>query len=511
MNTTPNPSQIQEQTLEISEEHGSLSDRRQMLAQWIVRNLFPKGTIPAINTAGKKAMPGIPSDGGPEMTRLVRGHLEGMFSAICLPVGDSPPGSIDGIGLGIYHGGSRADCKVLTFGLDYDGLDGEKSLQIAQDRAQRASLNMVWLVKNDNSHLWHAHGLWTTPQDDVRAKQYLTSVFSDITPLEIFPKTSEYGPSTVGNQLRLGWSNWCPYYPVSDLVDLVPSTIPDSFVSAKSSEDLSRAREFGAVAPELKNKPCPSNTPPPSGPFKLVLSPSDLQFYGLANDSRSSGGVSNYRQILLWINYGLSYEELCSVLAQNVPLMSQPTKEDYDRRLSKFSISSKFPWGWKRNQIIKKLDNHWLLKGLNQIWSPRKGIGLKSLVIYRAFMDYLNQYGAVGTDTWGPASPVPMKYVIDPSRLEKVDWKLNRIRLQLMGLLMVSQEHQYEFGLGSNHARWYQLRLPSEHNSMVLTKRAEMVHMGTQSRKSREPKMISEFLLEMDSKYPIITADEVKV
>jgi hypothetical protein len=492
------------------------------LVDWIVRNIFPAGVIPAFNFDGgldkdgkpkKKSMAGRPSDGGEYMARLVLGHLRGMHSDLAFSVSGNGTGSVDVIGIGAYHGGSRADCTVFTFGLDYDGPDGVKALQTATERAKSASLDMAWLLKNDGSHRWHAHGIWKEPQNDVRAKLYLEKVFSGITPLETFPKVDEYTPSNVGNQLRLGFSDWCPYFPMHDLEDIVPSEIPSDFIcSAISSEDKSCVRAVGAIAPDLI-KSAPSHPLPPhvhsNGSFKLVLSQSDLKFYGLSEDSRSPDGASNQKQILLWINYGLSYDELCSVLDQNVPLMAKPTKDNYDRRLARFNFNPKFPWGWKRNQTIKKLDNHWLLKGLNPIWSPRKGIGLKSLVIYRAFMDYLNPYGAVGTDEWGPATQVPMKYVIDPARLEKVDWKLNRIRLCLMGFLSVSKEHQYEFGLGSNHARWYQVRLPSEHNAKALTERAEVVHMNTQSSKSREPKRITEFMEEMDAKYPIITIDRI--
>jgi hypothetical protein len=397
----------------------------QGLIRWIVRNLIPRGVIPAIGylqsgTKKKVASPAeVPSDGSTSIETLVHQHILGYVNTRVWTVKTDTHKDYHGEFLGAYYGGSRANHEVFCFGLDYDAENGVDTLQMAKECAQKGNLDLAWFIKKTDPLRWHAHGLLDKPYKAWDVKTYLEEVFKSFPhKLEIFPKAS--GPTAqVGNFMRLPFNGHTPYFPegwvsweVSPMADLKPLVLPEGF---KSPDRVITVGE----SPSASSKTTNTHT--------FTQSQShwgfDLRGYDLDKNT-SATGPHNFKTIYrLRYDYGLTADQLLSLVHLANPDKPLPSLEDAIRAIKAWKSRDGYPpEGWKRNQMTAKFGQEniqvmdlWMAKAGCWLWS-RRMLGQAAQIAYLKLLSMASKTRSVTKDHQIPWLTVASNDIFDDKR-----------------------------------------------------------------------------------------------
>lgn len=194
-------------------------------AQWIYRNLLEDlqlGCLCRNKKQGNVIVRAIDHEDDGYWIDLVRKHVGGATIEAELVTKDGVRFAGTGVCLGIYFGGTK--CKLgpnltRSIALDCDKPNSAELLPLAQ----QAFPFMQFFQKMETGR-WHAHGRVSRAVDARAVKAWMISRLpSQISDIEVFPKTSDFGEAVFGNFIRLpmnpGYAN---YEPVGELKDLVP-------------------------------------------------------------------------------------------------------------------------------------------------------------------------------------------------------------------------------------------------------------------------------------------------
>jgi len=402
---------------------------------------------------------------------LCLAHVQGKpFGAHVMFIDAQTEGDVVANVLGSYYGGSLVNNMTRLVALDYDvPADAVRVMPAYQE----ALPEFRFFTSNENK--WHAYGLLDEPIDARIAKRWLRGIVNSLPTIkgvEVFPKTADHGLSRLSCYLKFPFDGGKYLQPMDDLSPLVPIPVSrmkqakEWFASGVTSSGLTTTTQ---ARPTKKTTPPRSDGTPPFG-----MSQSHWDKYRFKNDDRSRDGTRSWKFHLFSWNCGLSHEAASKFFGERFPSMSIPTLPQFDkaRRLlnDRHSRTGKFDLGWqvenaKRTAPSGSLEENWIFRLRNKVWSPRHGLGPLSKDLFHWFCLRANSRGCLGSGCFDkPECRIPLKEFLSPGR-PYAGLMLPRLKLQAAGLIRLSVNPvKYQ-------SRGYQVMLPSKEQEATILSR----------------------------------------